>query len=226
MRLIKNFGILNFLCMFLINSAFAAEMVSNLGEPDNADGYAVELYGDEAQGFTTDGFSYNLTSVSIEIVGVDDDSGNFTLSIFNDIGGYPGSILPNGLLSGSGNPSIGEHTYTSTGVISLSPNSTYWVVANINSGPGVYTPSFTDFTSQIGAWSILDNEAYLSSGDPAAGWDDDDGVMRMSISADLAGATPASIPTLSEWGMIIFSLLLGGVAIWYMRKQSHSGAML
>ena len=34
-----------------------------------------------------------------------------------------------------------------------------------------------------------------------------------------------SIPTLSEWGIIFLSLLLGGVAIWYMRKQSHKGHM-
>ena len=33
------------------------------------------------------------------------------------------------------------------------------------------------------------------------------------------------IPTMTEWGMIIFTLLLTGSAIWYMRKQSHSGQM-
>ncbi len=35
----------------------------------------------------------------------------------------------------------------------------------------------------------------------------------------------ASIPTMNEWGMIIFSLLLGSFAIWYMRKQTHRGKM-
>ena len=35
----------------------------------------------------------------------------------------------------------------------------------------------------------------------------------------------ASIPTINEWGMIIFSLLLGSVAIWYMRKKGHGGCM-
>ena len=28
-----------------------------------------------------------------------------------------------------------------------------------------------------------------------------------------------AIPTLSEWGMIIFALLLGGSALWYMRRR-------
>jgi hypothetical protein len=31
---------------------------------------------------------------------------------------------------------------------------------------------------------------------------------------------PASIPTLNEWGMIIFTLLLGCSALWYMRRRS------
>ena len=38
-----------------------------------------------------------------------------------------------------------------------------------------------------------------------------------------AAATP--IPTMTEWGMIIFSLLLGSISIWYMRKQTHRGKM-
>jgi hypothetical protein len=33
------------------------------------------------------------------------------------------------------------------------------------------------------------------------------------------------IPTLSEWGMILFSLLLGSVAIWYLRKKSQISPM-
>ncbi|RJP41120.1 MAG: IPTL-CTERM sorting domain-containing protein [Desulfobacteraceae bacterium] len=33
---------------------------------------------------------------------------------------------------------------------------------------------------------------------------------------------PAPIPTLSEWGMIIFSLLLAGSAIWMMRRRRVS----
>lgn len=37
--------------------------------------------------------------------------------------------------------------------------------------------------------------------------------------------SPQPIPTLSEWGMIAFSLLLGCFAIWYMRKKSYRGQM-
>ena len=34
-----------------------------------------------------------------------------------------------------------------------------------------------------------------------------------------------SIPTLSQWGMIIFSLILGFMAILFIRKQSHEGSV-
>lgn len=34
-----------------------------------------------------------------------------------------------------------------------------------------------------------------------------------------ANVTPASIPTLSEWGMIIMSLILAGSAFWMMRRR-------
>lgn len=37
--------------------------------------------------------------------------------------------------------------------------------------------------------------------------------------ADLA------IPTMNEWGIIIFSLLVGSFAVWYMHKQSHKNSV-
>jgi hypothetical protein len=36
------------------------------------------------------------------------------------------------------------------------------------------------------------------------------------------GPAPTPIPTLSEWGMIIFSVLLAGSAIWMMRRRQVS----
>jgi hypothetical protein len=38
----------------------------------------------------------------------------------------------------------------------------------------------------------------------------------------VAAAIPvAPIPSLNEWGMIIFSLLIASFAIWYMRKKAY-----
>jgi hypothetical protein len=216
MRTLKFIGVFFFLCVFLASPVFGAVMVSNLGE--SADNYYVADYeGPEAEGFITDGSSYQLTSVTVDIDNVRDSSGNFTLRIFNDNGGLPGTMVTNGLLSGPGNPSVGQNTYTATGSINLSPNTTYWVVAQVSSGTGRYALSFTLSTSQTGAWSILDYEAY--SEDSGSTWYSDDTlVMRMSISAD---EVDPAIPTLNEWGMIIFTFLLALVSIYYLYSRKR-----
>jgi hypothetical protein len=36
-----------------------------------------------------------------------------------------------------------------------------------------------------------------------------------------ATPTPVSIPTMNEWGMIIFSLILAGSAVWMIRRKRH-----
>ena len=38
----------------------------------------------------------------------------------------------------------------------------------------------------------------------------------------ISAAAPASIPTMNEWGIIIFSLILAGSAIWMIRRRQVS----
>lgn len=37
---------------------------------------------------------------------------------------------------------------------------------------------------------------------------------------DTAIPTTASVPTMNEWGMIIFSLLMAGLSFWFIRRQN------
>ena len=37
-----------------------------------------------------------------------------------------------------------------------------------------------------------------------------------------AVASTASVPTMNEWGMIIFSLLMAGLSFWFIRKRDHN----
>jgi len=194
-------------------SATAAEVVSNLSQPSDST-YTADYEGPEAEAFTTDGAAYFLQSVTVDVDSVEDSSGNFTLRIFTDDGGLPGTMVPNGLLSGPGNPSTGLNTYSAAGTINLYPNTTYWVVAQVSSGSGAYALSFTDSTSQTGSWTIEDWEAYSS--DYGSTWDTDSGVMRMSISASLS---TGSIPTLSEWGLILLLLSLATFAFLLLRRR-------
>ncbi len=195
--------------------ARAAEMVTNLGEA-SASGFWVSDTMFEAQGFTTDDTSSFLESVTINMPGLRDSSGNFTLSIFTDNGDAPGAMVPNGLLSGPGNPSVGLNTYTATGDISLAPNTTYWVVAQVTSGNGEYSWSVTSSTSETGSWSILDHNAYSSNSAP---WEYEGGVLLMSVSAREAEPEAAQVPTLSMWGMLFLAILIMGAALQLIRRR-------
>jgi hypothetical protein len=42
------------------------------------------------------------------------------------------------------------------------------------------------------------------------------------INVTYSGIAPASIPTMNEWGIIIFSLLLAGSAVWIIRRRQVS----
>lgn len=36
------------------------------------------------------------------------------------------------------------------------------------------------------------------------------------------GTAPTSIPTINEWGMIVFSLILAGSAVWFLRRRTNN----
>jgi hypothetical protein len=197
--------------------AQAQERVSNLGESTN-DSYDVDFTGPEAQAFTTDSGTYNLTSVTINISGVTNAGGNFTLRIFSDSGGLPGSVVSGGVLSGPGNPVVGQNVYTAAGTLTLAPNTQYWVVAQVSSGAGSYDWSTTASFNQTGSWTILDNEAY--SEDAGATWDSDVDVLQMSVSATPAGAPAAAapVPTLDQWALVMLSILI--VTVAFVRRNA------
>ena len=89
--------------------ATAAEMVSNLSDSSDHT-YTARQTRPQAQGFTTDGHTYILDSVTIDISSVQDHSGNFTLSIFSNNVDRPGTLVSNGLLAAPGR-SIGGAEY-------------------------------------------------------------------------------------------------------------------
>jgi hypothetical protein len=44
-------------------------------------------------------------------------------------------------------------------------------------------------------------------------------IYAITVQGIIEGQNPQAIPTLSEWGMIIMSLMLGGSAIWFIRRR-------
>jgi hypothetical protein len=82
-----------------------------------------------AQSFTTDAQSWTLESVTLPLTGYTLD-GTFAVHLYDSTGtgGTPGSPLLT--LDGNDNPSYGQYSYT--GSLALSPNTTYWVEADVN----------------------------------------------------------------------------------------------
>jgi len=84
--------------------------------------------------FTTESTPNSLVSVSARLDAFDANNGNgslgpFILSLCSDAGGSPGGTL--GTLSGSSYPiTRGIYTYTNLSGLTLSANTTYWLVAS------------------------------------------------------------------------------------------------
>lgn len=53
-------------------------------------------------------------------------------------------------------------------------------------------------------------------------WTESSSIGVIGLEYELSSPPPQPIPTLSEWGMIIFSLLLAGSAIWMMKRRRVS----
>lgn len=150
----------------------AVTMLSNLGQSGNASqsfGSSFGTHMSAAVSFRTDNTPGLLTSVSLKMYGGFHPSGGLAscdVSLFNDSGGEPGSHLAT--LSGNSFPlNAGNYTYTNTSPVTLSSNTTYWVVASspgsVNNAYytlGLVTITNTDADS---VWSLGANKGRIGS---------------------------------------------------------------
>jgi hypothetical protein len=142
--------------------------VSNLGEnPEDYTGYGVGSNQWLANSFVTGTTSagYQLNSVQIPI-GVNGNPSGFSLSLYSDNSGQPGSNL--GTLGESNPTDWALYNFTISG-IELTPSTTYWIVAT---SP---TPAYSDNSFY---WVLTSDTDYTSSD----GWSMNPGVWRASFS--------------------------------------------
>ncbi|WP_298161459.1 IPTL-CTERM sorting domain-containing protein [Brevundimonas sp.] len=139
-----------------------------------------------------------------------------------------------------GGPTVGEATL---GTIALLAHPTVAGVTTFNGGfdsyrsSGAITPGSTLVASwstgeplvafkQVGAGTVVSLNFFPPSSDSRSGfWTaSTDGAKLMANALVFAGdgaAPPAPVPTLSEWAMILFGLILaGGAALYIQRRQS------
>ncbi|RLB76551.1 MAG: hypothetical protein DRH15_12500 [Deltaproteobacteria bacterium] len=96
-------------------------------------------------------------------------------------------------------------------------NDSTWAEVRRYDGPSTWTQvNVNGFGDPNNMWAlsmaVYNNRLYVGTANGNTGAE----VWEMYI-------PPSSIPTLSQWGMIIFSLLLAGTAIFVLRRRLYAG---
>jgi hypothetical protein len=189
--------------------ARAGVMVSNLGEATFSSSPLSEDFW-FANRFITDAAasSFLLESVTLDLTAAVTPSGGFFVAIYSDAAVRPGVELE--LLSGETNPATaGSHTFTSAG-LSLSPNTSYWVVAGVSTGTGFYGWQMTNSDLFAGSWTIPSTGTHTHSLGQGTDWDPamDGFARKFSVSA-------AAVPEPATYAL----LALGAGAGFFLRKR-------
>ena len=147
------------LCLLILASpAQAVVVVSNLANTPNSTAGTANtadvIFTSTAQSFNTGAGSALLDSVRLAMAN-GSPTGSFTLGLYNDVGGSPGTLQVN--LSGDMTPiDAGEYDYEPDVPFTLDASTTYWVVAD----PVVGNTNWrtTEDTSETGAtgWTLGD----------------------------------------------------------------------
>jgi len=195
------------------SAANADVLVSNLSEAQIGGVSVGQLNGvtfmQRANAFTTGSAAagYTLNSATLKMSNASGDPSDFSLELFSESSGNPGSSLA--ALSGSSDPATaGDFTYTATGV-TLLPNTTYFLVADAaNSGPNVsdfYSWGQTLSTAQTttDGWTVADVSRF--SPNDGATWSAGNSVLLFSIDATGVPAIPepTSLALLSLGGLAL-----------------------
>jgi hypothetical protein len=212
--------------------------VSNLANPDvpgtipvswTFSGLSFFSFGHSlAQSFTTGAGSATLAGVSLAMESLNVvDGGGFTVSLYGDTGGVPGSLI--GLLSGDSTPNptpdaFGFFDYTPQGLTSLTEFTPYWIVAEVpHTGANKqYSWSDTGDLTETGepGWSMgaVASRNFLD-GNLQPWRPNPDFVLRMEVQI----AAAQEVPEASTWAAGVAMSLVAG-ATWRRQRRNRPAA--
>ena len=168
-------------------------LVSNMNQTTG--GSANSILHDGAQAFTTgtNSFGYTLESVEISLTVGGSPFPAHTVSIWTESSNNPGSSL--GTLTNPDPVVNGVNTYTTTDGISLSANTTYFIVVDNSPNAGdlgriAVTGSDSEDSGAASGWSIGDGRVYRDH-DSTGSW----GIFNNSLKIRINGqVAPPEIP--------------------------------
>ncbi len=208
-------GLFSILTLLSLGVTYAGAVVqiSNLSQ-SQADAQSIQYGAWASSSFTTDNQAYDLDTVRLNMDSALNTDGFFTVYLYSHDtadGGKPGSLISNGTLTGTTNPSGDQgYNYTPSSAVTLSSNTTYWVVAAVsNSGGGIYKWDYTVSTSEtgngFGSWSIGD--VLRTSSDQGSSWNAAvSNIGQFSIAADPI-PEPAATACLTGIAVLAIALL-------------------
>jgi hypothetical protein len=157
-----------------------------------------------AQQFTTGSQSEDIGSISVDIWASPGSGTAFTVSLYDDVSGQPGTMLSNGLLSGPGAPAgSGISLYDATG-LTLAANSTYWIVFNNTDGPEVLISNVASSSSTTSAGWTLDATGFYYASSPGPYNTGYTGLATPLFSID----SPSSVPEPSAGAFLLLAGLI------------------
>jgi len=210
------------LCVLLVVGAFAMSAVSAqaqvlLSNTSNTTGGDYGGTPDSSDHFTTGNAGMSVGEIIILWESLDSNPGPNRVGIFTEDGGFASTTQIGSWFTNPDNTTVGLMAYS--GNAQLSPNTTYWVVIDIDDDSEVaytFDDSFYSNPSTQGA-VIEDNSAY---GDwETASWSNDSANLQFEIHGDVPTVS-IPIPTLGLTGMLLMIavLLLLGAGVLRVRR--------
>jgi hypothetical protein len=139
------------------------------------------------------------------------------VGIYADNAGFPGTTRVGSFFTNASPTTQGVMTYA--GSATLAANTTYWMVVDITDSSEVaYTGDNTFFADpSTGGAVMVTGSAF---GDNVAGtWSSDPANLVYAL-GDGVGAP--SVPTLSDWGLLLLVGLIGATALLMQRRSRRS----
>ena len=145
-----------------------------------------------------------------------DTANNLEIALMTDSGDQPGIVLETWTFNVSKTFSGTIVHGTGIGTTAISEGVTYWLAATVPSG-----------TASAVAWcqnSIGDDEDYFTKESIgfAGPWVGPYYGNRAAFRIAVNNTPPQAVPSMTEWGMIIFMALAGLGAVYYLRRQRRA----
>lgn len=162
------------------------------------------------------GDDYTLNEVTVRLHDTSNGGTPFTLAVYDDAAGLPGSAVAT-IGSGTGTGTFDLYTLTPTAPITLQAGETYWITASSSSTDGCAFGWSFDGTDPAGSTFSYTGEQQFLSGS----WNDRTGsYQQLEIDADPAApAATTSIPTLSQWGLLLLGVGVMAMAGFVRRPE-------